>query len=117
MTSPDATPAVDRDAELRRLAVDRLQHRRNFQVHVVAYLVGGLVLAIVWAVTEYHNAGGWPTAFRTGRMNHDWDPWIMYPLLAGAVSLAVHGWVAYGRRPPTEYDIEREIARARGSRA
>jgi hypothetical protein len=68
----------------------------------------------VWATTEYHNAGGWPTGFRTGRQNHDWDPWMVYPLIAGTLAVAVHAWVAFGRRPLTEGDIRREIGRMEG---
>jgi hypothetical protein len=35
----------------------------------------------------------------------------MYPLAAGAVALAVRGWIAFGRRPPTEREIDGEIKR------
>jgi hypothetical protein len=105
---------IDLD-ELRSLALDRLKRRRNFVTHLFAYLIGSLTLAIVWAATEYQNAGGWPTGFRTGRQDHDWDPWIMYPLIAGAIALGVHAWIAFGRRPATELEIAREIERL-GSR-
>ena len=99
------------NAELRSLAVERIRRRRNFHAHVVAYLIGSLVLIAVWALTEYQNAGGWPTGFRTGRANHDWDPWIIYPLVAGTVAIAVHAWVVFGRRPMTDDEITRELAR------
>jgi hypothetical protein len=81
--------------------------------HGVAHVVGS-VLFLVWATTEYQNAGGWPTGFRTGRQNHDWDPWIVYPLILGTLALAIHWWVAFGRRPATEADIRREIDRMEG---
>jgi 2TM domain len=102
--------------ELRAEAVDRIRRRRNFFTHVYAYVIGGLALTIVWAVTEYRNAGGWPTGFRTGRENQDWDPWIMYPLIAGAVSVVIHAWIAFGRRPASEREIAQEIERLRGRR-
>ena len=95
------------------VAVNRISRRRNFVTHVVAYLLGSLLVTIVWATTEYQNAEGWPTALRTGRQNHDWDPWIVYPLLAGAIGVAVHAWIAYGRRPITERELAEEIARLR----
>jgi hypothetical protein len=107
-----ARRTIDVD-ELRAVALDRIRRRRNFVAHVVAYLIGSLTLAIVWATTEYQNAGGWPTGFRTGRQNHDWDPWIMYPLIAGAIALGIHAWVAFGRRPATELEIAQEIERLR----
>jgi hypothetical protein len=104
-----------RDSELRERAIERIARRRRFQVHAVAYVVGGIFLIVVWAVTEYHNAGGWPTGLRTGRMNRDWDPWIIYPLLAGTLALATHGWMAFGREPATEREIAREVERLRSS--
>jgi hypothetical protein len=103
--------AYDDAGHARAHAVERIKRRRNFHTHVVAYILGNIFLALVWATTEYHNAGGWPTGFRTGRMNHDWDPWIIYPLIAGTLALAVHAWIAFGRRPATEAEIEREVER------
>ena len=98
---------------LRDLAHERVRRRRNFHTHVFAHIVASAFLALVWAITEYNNAGGWPTGFRTGRMNHDWDPWIMYPLIAGTLAVATHGWIAFRSEPPTEEEIEREIERFR----
>ena len=108
--------AGDQQPALRAEALERFARRRNFLAHVVVHLVGSLLLAAVWAITEYHNAGGWPTGLRSGRMNHDWDPWIVYPLLAGSVALALHAWVAFGRRPASEREISREIERLRPER-
>jgi 2TM domain len=109
-----AERTIDVDG-LRAVALERIRRRRNFVTHVVAYVIGSLTLAIVWATTEYKNAGGWPTGLRTGRQNHDWDPWIMYPLIAGAIALGVHAWIAFGRRPASEREIADEIARLRVS--
>ena len=100
---------------LRELAIERIARRRRFRLHAVAHVIGSIFLIVVWAVTEYHNAGGWPTGFRTGRMNHDWDPWIIYPLIGGTLALATHGWTAFGREPATENEISREIERLRSS--
>jgi hypothetical protein len=36
---------------------------------------------------------------------------MIYPLMASALALAVHAWVAFGRRPASERDIAREVAR------
>jgi hypothetical protein len=99
--------------ELRAAAVERIRKRRNLVTHVFAYLVGSLSLAILWSTIEYQNAGGWPTGFRTGRQNHDWDPWIVYPLVAGAIALGVHAWIAFARRPTSERQIAEEIERLR----
>jgi hypothetical protein len=107
MTTPDhPDPAENRT---RRLALERIRARRNFRAHVVAHALGSLLLVTIWAITEYHNAGGWPTALRTGRMNHDWDPWIVYPLIAGTLGLALDAWAAFGRRPVTDAEIALEM--------
>lgn len=99
------------NAELRSLAVQRIRRRRNFRAHVVVHLIGSLFLIVVWALTEYQNAGGWPTGFRTGRADHDWDPWIVYPLVAGTLAVAVHAWLAFAKPPTTEEEIAHEVAR------
>jgi hypothetical protein len=99
--------------ELRHAAIGAVRRRRNFRVHLVAQVFGTLLLVLIWATTEYQNAGGWPTGFRTGRNNHDWDPWIIYPVIASLVGLGVHAWVAFGRAPASESDIEREMERLR----
>ena len=101
---------------LRTQALQRIARRRTFRTHVVVHVVGSLFLTAVWAMTEFHNAGGWPTALRSGRMHHDWDPWIVYPLLAGTLALAVHAWLAFARSPATEREIAREIERLRPQR-
>ena len=100
--------------DLWTIARDRIRHRRTFVTHLIAHVIGSVFLIIVWATTEYHNAGGWPTGFRTGRQNHDWDPWVIYPLIAGTLAVAVHAWVAFGRRQLTEADIRREVGRIEG---
>ena len=105
---------MDDTEELRALALDRIRLRRAFRIHVAATVVGSLFLSIVWAVTEYHNAGGWPTGLASGRASHDWDPWIIYPLIGGLIALALHAWAAFGRRPASELDVAREMARLRG---
>jgi len=112
-TNRTQTSSGNETGKLRALATERIRRRRNFQLHIAAYILGTLTVTIVWAVTEYHNAGGWPTGFRTGRQNHDWDPWIIYPLIAGTIALTVHAWTTFGRGPTTEADINREMERLR----
>jgi 2TM domain len=100
--------------DLRNLAAERIRRRRNFPTHVIAQCAATVFFVVVWAATEYQNAGGWPTGFRTGRMNHDWDPWIIYPVSAGAFALRLHAWIAFGRRRMTAAEIDREVARIEG---
>ena len=97
--------------ELRSQALDRIRRRRNFWTHAVAHVILCVFLIAIWATSEYNNAGGWPTGFATGRENRDWDPWIIYPLIPLNLALAAHAWIAFGRRPPTEAEVQREIDR------
>lgn len=105
--APHAEPS---DNRLRQEALRRIAARRALQAHAIGYVALNAILIAVWAITEYQNAGGWPTGFRSGRESHDWDPWIIFPLLATTAGLAIHWWTVSWRRVPTE----REIARAMG---
>jgi hypothetical protein len=100
--------------DLRSQALTRIRRRRNFQLHLLAHVILCLILILIWATSEYSNAGGWPTGFRSGRENRDWDPWIIYPLIPLHVLLAVHAWAAFARAPVSEADIEKEIQRLKG---
>ena len=72
-----------------------------------------MILVLIWALTEYHNAGGWPThGFSQSSGIHDvWNFWIIYPLAGLGLILAGHAWFVYGNKPITEREIEREIER------
>ena len=110
------TQTVDvagRERELRARALERIRRRRNFVTHLFAYFLGSVLVTLVWASSEYQNAGGWPSGLRTGRANHDWDPWIVYPVLVGAIALAVHAWVAFGRKPVSARELAAEMDRLR----
>jgi hypothetical protein len=41
-----------------------------------------VILVLIWALSEYHNAGGWPTrGFSQSSGIHDvWNFWIVYPI-------------------------------------
>ncbi len=110
------TAALHHDQALREAALESLKRKRKFQANLLKALVLGPILIVIWAVTEYNNAGGWPTGFATGRRNRDWDPWIIYPLVAVTAYLGVSGWLAYGRSPLTEADLDREMTRLAGRR-
>ena len=49
------------DAEVRELAVKQIERKRRFEMGAFAAAVLGAFLVVVWAVSEYNNAGGWPT--------------------------------------------------------
>jgi len=84
----DATSLPEREA-----ARKRLQERRDFGSHLVAYVVINAFLVGVWAFT---GAG------------YFWPAWV----LAGwGIGLVLHAWNVFFRRPITEAEIDREVSR------
>ena len=43
-----------------------------------------VILAVIWAFAEYHNAGGWPTNgfSQSSGIANVWNYWIIYPAIA-----------------------------------
>jgi hypothetical protein len=106
--------AAARDEELaRREAIKRIERKRRFWLTTAVSTGGMLILAVIWAVTEYHNAGGWPAqGFSQSSGIHDeWNIWIIYPALAWVFLTVVGGLRVYLRKPISESQIRREIER------
>ena len=57
----DSGASSDDDLQLRELAVKQLERKRRFWMHAISYAAACVVLIVIWAITEYSNAGGWPT--------------------------------------------------------
>ncbi len=114
--SPDA-PA-DGDQVARQQAIRQIERRRRFRISAIWSAIGMVILVVIWAVSEYHNAGGWPVhGFSQSSGIHEvWNFWIVYPLGAWLLVLAAHGWFVYGNKPISESEIKREIERQAGSR-
>ena len=114
--SPDAPANGDQLA--RQQAIRQIERRRRFWATTVAAAVGMIVLVVIWATSEYHNAGGWPAlGFSQSSGIHEvWNFWIVYPLGAWLLALAAHGWFVYGNKPISESEIKREIDRQAGRR-
>ncbi len=114
-TLADATQANVEDAA-RQQAIKKIERRHSFHIEVVASTVGVVILAVVWATSEYHNAGGWPThGFSQSSGIHDvWNFWIIYPLIVWALYIAGRAWSGYGRKPISESQIKDEVERQRG---
>ncbi|HTZ07440.1 MAG TPA: 2TM domain-containing protein [Acidimicrobiales bacterium] len=109
---PPGTELDDR----RQRAVRRIQAKRHFHVELVVAGVACALLVLVWALSEYHNAGGWPTGgFSQSSGIHDvWNDWIIYPVIGIALVVSGRAWFVYKNTPPTEGEIEREMERDRG---
>jgi hypothetical protein len=77
----------------REEARKRLQERRDFGSHLVAYIVINAFLVGVWAFT---GAG------------YFWPAWV----LAGwGIGLVLHAWNVFFRRPITEAEVDAELER------
>ena len=114
--SPDA-PA-GRDQRARQEAIKQIERRRRFWASAIWSGIGMAVLVVIWAVTEYHNAGGWPTQgfSQSSGIQDVWNFWIIYPLGAWLLITAAHAWSVFGSKPISEAEIKREMDRQAASR-
>ena len=87
---------TDDDQALRDLAFKRVKEKRDFQGHVVAYVVVNLFLWGVWAMTS--GIGSYP-----------WPVWVT---LGWGIGVAMNGW-SVTRRPITAEDVDEEMHRLR----
>ena len=110
-TSPAA--AADAEQLARQQAIRQIERKRRFWVSTIASTIGLLVIAVIWAMTEYHNAGGWPTqGFSQSSGIHDvWNIWIIYPAIAWVFITIAHAWSVFLHKPISEREIRREIER------
>jgi hypothetical protein len=104
------------DDALRKLALRHLEHVRKFKFYLFVYVLSMIVLTPVWIVTQYETADGWLKHLSTrSRYPGDWDPWIIWVALVGAVLVAIAGYRAYFSRADTEGEIEREVERLKST--
>lgn len=95
----EARTSQGADTDLRTEAVQSLNKKREFNAHLVSYI---LINLVVWAV--------WGVIFvATGA----WFLWPAFVTLGWGVGVAFHAWDVYWRRPITEEEILREQARLR----
>jgi len=97
----------------REQAIKQIERRRRFRVSFVVSGIGMALLVATWAITEYRNAGGWPTqGFSESSGLHDvWNSWIIYPFVAWVLGTAAHAWFVYLHGPVSESEVRREIQR------
>ena len=87
---------MDVHDERRAAAIERLEAKRDFERHLLVYVLVNTLLIVVWAAS---GAG------------YFWPIWV----LAGwGVGLAIHAWTTYGQRPISEAEIRRESERSLG---
>jgi len=106
------TPAAD-ERNVRQLAIKQIERKRRFWTRTAVTTIGMLALIVIWAISEYYNAGGWPTNgfSQSSGIPGEWNIWIVYPLLAWVLFTAAGAWDLYLRKPISEQEIKREIER------
>ena len=110
-TGPDAPAHGGQLA--REQALKQIERRRRFKISSVIGAIGMMLLVVIWALTEYHNAGGWPTQgfSQSSGIPNVWNFWIIYPVGAWLFLTAAYAWLVYGNKPVSESEIKREIER------
>jgi hypothetical protein len=91
-----ATEQIQGDQDLWQQAAVRIRKKREFGVHLMAYVMVNSLLVAVWAFT---GAGFF---------------WPIFPLLGWGIGIGSHAWEAFSR-PPTDDQIHREMERLRRS--
>lgn len=89
----DSDMPSDYISDPRRAAVKRIEAKRGFQTHLVAYIAVNILLIGIWAVSSSGRAFFWP----------------IFVMLGWGVGLVMNAWTVYGRKPITDTDIEREM--------
>jgi hypothetical protein len=77
-----------------------------------------VLFVIIWAVSEYNNGSGWPTAgfSQSSSIPHVWNIWIIYPVLGLWLALVIDAWNTFGKKPIAESEIRREMDRLTDTR-
>ena len=106
-------PADTAPDTVRQQAIKQLERKRRFRITAVWSAIGMAILVAIWAMAEYHNAGGWPTQgfSQSSGISGVWNIWIIYPAMAWVFLTVVGGLIAYLRKPISESQIRREIER------
>ncbi len=115
ISSPDSGSATPAEGEqlARQEAVRQIERKRRYWVGSAISFVGLLIVVAIWAISEYHNAGGWPTQgfSQSSSIPNVWNIWIIYPAIGWAFLEIAAGLNVYLRTPISESQIRREIER------
>ena len=109
-------PVAEDDGVVRAQAIKQIERRRRFWLDTIVSAIGMALLVMVWAMSEYHNAGGWPTQgfSQSSGIPDVWNLWIVYPFIAWVLFVAARAYAVFVRKPISEREIEREIERQKG---
>ncbi len=105
------------EQQMREMAIKQIEQERRFHRHVIEYAVVSVLLTIVWAISEYNNANGWPTNgfSESSGTSHVWNLWIIYPLIVFAALLGIEAWNTYRKKPITEQEVRHHMDRLKGA--
>jgi hypothetical protein len=97
----------------RQQAIRQIERRRHFKIRAATGTLLMIILVVIWAFSEYHNAGGWPTSgfSQSSGIAHVWNYWIIYPAIVWVLLTAADAWRVYRQKPISEAEIKREIER------
>jgi 2TM domain len=117
-TGGDPNAPAGSDQLARQQAIRQIERRRRFRIRASLGTLGMIILVLIWAFSEYHNAGGWPTSgfSQSSGIPDVWNYWIIYPAIAWVLITAADAWFVYGHKPVSESEIQREIERQAGQR-
>ena len=118
LTHPHSDAPATGGQFAREQAIKRIERKRRYWISTAISTIGLLVLAAIWALTEYHNAGGWPTQgfSQSSGSPNVWNIWIIYPAIAWAFLTAAFGMDVYLRKLISESQIKREMEHQARSR-
>lgn len=75
----------------RQAAIERIEAKRSFKVHVSVFILVNAALIGIWLMS--------------GR-GYFWPFW---PIAGWGIGLIAHGWAVYFRKPISEEEIRREM--------
>ena len=110
-SGPDAPASGEQLA--RQQAIKQIERRRRFWIRATMGTLLMVIVAFIWVITEYHNAGGWPTQgfSQSSGIPDVWNYWIIYPAIFWALFLAADALLVFRNKPISEIEIKREIDR------
>ena len=117
-TGGDPDARADSDQLARQRAIRQIERRRHFRIRASMGTLGMIILIVIWAFSEYHNAGGWPASgfSQSSSIPNVWNYWIINPTIAWVLITATDAWFVYRHKPVSESEIQREIERQAGQR-
>jgi len=85
-----AQEQLSSDSTLRERAIKQLKERRDFQTHLLVYVLVNGMLVGIWAISS-------PGVFF----------WPLYSIVGWGIGLVLHGWDVYFSSEPDETQIQR----------